>query len=425
MDELKYKIDQRMPLKDLVAYGLQWFLIIIPTLIILSVLIGNLHFDSVAEKTFYSQKVFALVGITLLAQTLRGHRLPIVIGPATVLLIGILSATTHGASAVYTAIVLGGALMVLISYTGLLRTLTRFFTPRIIVVILALIAMTLMPTIIRLVFANIAMPLGAFLFALGMLGAMIVLNRLLRGVWKSTVVLWTLLAGSFGYRWLFADYTPLSKVSFAELPWHQLFIPGFTFDVGVLFAFFFCYIALFINEVGSIQAVDKSLKAGDSTNRTMRGLRYTGFSNMLCGLFGVIGTVDFSMSPGIIMNTGCASRYALVAAAVGLIVCALFPQMIVLICAIPEPVLGGVLLFIMVSQLASSFQMMTSQPIARNFADCLTLALPLMMALLISFLPAEVVGAIPEVLRPIATNGFVIGVVTVLLMEHVINREGN
>jgi uracil permease len=42
---------------------------------------------------------------------------------------------------------------------------------------------------------------------------------------------------------------------------------------------------------------------------------------------------------------------------------------------------------------------------------------------LISFLPQAVVSSIPLIVRPIISNGFVMGVVTVIVCEHVIFRK--
>ncbi|MEI3154911.1 MAG: hypothetical protein V8S95_07290 [Odoribacter sp.] len=50
---------------------------------------------------------------------------------------------------------------------------------------------------------------------------------------------------------------------------------------------------------------------------------------------GIVGPVDYSMSPGIIAATGGASRYTLVPAGIGLFVCAFFPGFIQVLGAIP------------------------------------------------------------------------------------------
>ena len=58
-----------------------------------------------------------------------------------------------------------------------------------------------------------------------------------------------------------------------------------------------------------------------------------------------------------------------------------------------------------------------------DFESGLVVGFPLMLALLLSFAPEEAVNSIPALIRPIAGNGFVMGVMAVLLLEHVIFRK--
>jgi xanthine/uracil permease len=107
---------------------------------------------------------------------------------------------------------------------------------------------------------------------------------------------------------------------------------------------------------------------------------------------------------------------------VGLVICALFPQLVAVLAAIPSPVMGVVLLYLMAAQVAASFQMSGTATAAKDFNGALTIGLPIMLSLVISFMPAEVTAIIPSFLRPILGNGFVMGVIVVLLLEHVIFR---
>ena len=100
--------------------------------------------------------------------------------------------------------------------------------------------------------------------------------------------------------------------------------------------------------------------------------------------------------------------------------CALVPELIAVLSAIPDTVIGVILLYLMGTQLAAAFTMMTSSGKAIAFEDCLIIGLPLMAALIFGNIPMQV---IPEVLRPIVGNGFVMGVILVILLEHVIIRR--
>ena len=309
-------------------------------------------------------------------------------------------------------------LITLLTIGGLMRYVQRIFTPRIVVVILMLIATTLAPTIKNLVFpahASHNEHLFGLLFAVVGVVLMVVANRNLKGVAKSLVIPMALVVGSIAY---FAIFDAPQHVESAA-SWRGLLIDEFVFDWSLVVAFVICYIALAINDIGSMNSLGGMLGIQDMERRTKRGMRITGVMNIVAGAFGVLGPVNYSMSPGVIASTGCASRYALVPAALLLLISALFPDVIWVFTAIPSPVIGVILLFLMGTQLAASFEMMQATRSATTFADALTLGLPLMVAMLFQLMPK---GVAPDVIQPLVGNGFAMGVVTVILLEHAINR---
>lgn len=414
--KLKYNVDDRLPAGQLAIYTLQWFVLCI-AVVATSVFVAQ---GSPEERLFYSQRLFAVMGIAGLVQVVWGHRLPLVVGPAAVLLVGVLSSLAAGAStdAIYSSIAIGGVLVTLLTFGGLMRLVQRIFTPRIIVVILMLIAVTLAPTITNLVFPPMAEHsehLFGLLFAIVGVVAMVVLNRNLKGVAKSLVIPIALIAGSVAYFILFD--APAHTASAASL--EGMFIGKLSLDWGLVIAFVICYIALAINDIGSMNSLGGMLGITDMEQRTKRGMRITGLFNILAGAMGVLGPVNYSMSPGVIASTGCASRYALLPASLLLVISALFPDVIWVLTAIPSPVIGVILLFLMGTQLAASFEMMQSTRSATTFADALTLGLPLMVAMLFQLMPK---GIAPEVIQPLVGNGFAMGVIAVIVLEHVINR---
>lgn len=417
---MRYGLNDKPGWLPWLLYGLQWWIVSLPCVMILGIIVAKLHFEDMGAQIFYIQKLFGVMGITMMVQVLWGHRLPLVIGPASVLLIGVLAALSAGTGAIYTAILTGGVLLMLLAFTGWLSKLQFIFTPRIIVVILCLIAFTLSPVILKLIFAEPGRVLLHLFFALGLVLVMTVANQGLPGIWKSTVVLLALVAGSLGY-FLLTDFPVLPPLEAAVKP--DFFNFPLDFDAGTILAFVFCFLALLINELGSVQAVGGMLGADKLGKRTTRGVGVTGVANVVSGLLGVVGPVDYSMSPGIIAATGCGSRYTLIPAGLGLLACAFLPGFVCLLNAVPGVVMGAVLLYLMSSQLSAGVQMLARESVVPDFNSGLTVGLPLMVALMLSFAPAEAIGHIPAMIRPIVGNGFVMGVISVLLLEHGIFRR--
>ena len=415
---LKYGIDSRPPFGQLVLYSLQWFVLAIAVVVTsLFIAVG-----SPAERVLYAQKVFALMGGAIIVQALWGHRMPIVVGPASVLLVGIITAIAAQGEAlntnkIYTAILIGGCAVTLLSIGRTLKHLQKMFTPRIVIVILMLIAVTLGPTIKNLIFpvgqeARHAFGLWTTIAGIPLMA--LAANRL-RGVMKSVVIPIALVVGTVIYYIMYGGFGEVfSQYSESE---GSILLPKLEFDGSIILAFLLCYVALLINDIGSTQSLGGMLSTPDTDRRCSRGLGFTGIFNIIAGGIGVIGPVNFSMSPGVIASSSCASRYALIPAGAGLMVCAFIPQLIAVMSAIPNTVIGVILLYLMGTQLAAAFHMITSTNSAKTFEQGLIIGLPVMVALLFGIIPMQV---IPSMLRPLIGNGFVMGVLTVILLEHVI-----
>lgn len=414
--KLQYKIDDKLPVGQMFVYALQWFILSV-AVISTSVFVAQ---GSPAERLFFAQKLFAVIGITGVIQVLWGHRMPLVVGPASVLLVGVLSSLSAGApvGAIYTSIAIGGALIFILSFGGMMNKVRKLFTPRIVVVILMLIAFTLAPVIKNLIFPERATPqehiFGLIFTLVGCVG-MVTLNRTLKGVAKSLVVPIALIIGSAAYYALFPMNEGVETVGL----FGGKLLNDFSFDWGLLIAFIICYIALLINDIGSIESLGVMLDAKDMGGRLKRGVRITGAMNIVAGSMGVLGPVNYSMSPGVIASTGCASRWALLPATLLLVICSLFPDVIFILTSIPNQVIGVILLFLMGTQLSAGLEMAASTKSIGSFSGALTISLPIMVALLFQLMPR---GIVPSVIEPLVGNGFAMGVITVLVMEHLINR---
>lgn len=413
--EFKYSLNDKPKFSHLLLYGIQWLLISIP------VVLTSTFIAPAGETIAYTQKLFGIMGAMMVVQALFGHRLPLVAGPAAALLMGIISATSQGCSqsAIYTSLMVGGVFVALIAASGVMSRLQRLFTPRIVISILLLISFTITKPIINLVFSDPAHQQLAFWFCILCTTLMAVANNLLRGVWKSTVVMWAMLLGSLVY------YAFIGFPSSIAADTHRsgLFMQKFELDWGVILSFLFCYVALLINQVGSVQSLGNMVGADAMEPRNKRGMILVGLGNIISGSVGVIGPVDYSLSPGIVASTQCASRYTVIPAGVAMIVIAFSPSVVGFLMSIPAPVMGTVLLFLMGTQLAAGLEMVRSTGSVTEFRHGMIIGIPILFDVIMTFAPSDAIASIPEVIRPIIGNGFVMGVLIILLLEHVLLRD--
>lgn len=412
--QLRYGLDDIPPLKEMIIISLQWLAVIAPILIIAGRLVADLHYEESLSKTIYLQKVFFIAGLTLLFQIFLGHRLPLVVGPSAILMVGIYASLESGFEAIYTAIAVCGVILFIFAITGKLNLLRGFFTDNIIAVVLLLVALTLTPAIIELLtFKN-----GFYnlIFSIAFLISIFAVGRRLKGFWNTSLIIWGILFGSITYLLIFPEQIELFSLE----------ISGFFFDLNlrpvfrieVIIAFLICFLALAINDLSSIYSVGEILKVKQIERRVTGGVSLTGLSNLLSGLFGVVGTVNYTLSPGMISAISCASRYPVALAGAALITVAFIPAVISLFGAIPSVIVGSIFIYIMCSQIGVALLMINP----RDSKCSAVVGFPILLAVVISFLPETVLSSFPDALRPIIGNSFVMGVITAMILEHVVFR---
>jgi len=425
--KLKYNLDDCPGALEMFIYGLQWLVLTVPALIIIGRVLVGVEFTDMHDQIIYMQKMTFVTGVLTAAQVLWGHRMPLVIGPAAVLLVSILAGQSSSFDAIYTAIFVGGLILAILAFSGLFSFLQALFTPRVVAVILLLIAFTLTPSILDLVIARDTSASAVFniLFALIFTVGMFAADKYLQGVWKATMVVWAILIGSLAYNYIFSG--AIYSVNVGESRFFSSFFDSISFnlslDPGVLISFLLAFLALSINDLGSIQSLGSFLHAGDMKDRTRRGIGMTGLGNMLAGAFGVVGSVNYSMSPGVIGATGCASRYTLIPAGLGLVFMSFSPWIMGFIGNIPEVVIGSILIYLMSLQISAGLLLLIEEEALSSFNSGIIIGFPLVIATVTAFMPTDIVSTIPQVLRPIIGNGFVMGVASVILLEHLILPE--
>lgn len=426
---LEYGLDQRVPFFKSLLFGLQWAAVLISSIIILGKVVGVFHFNDALNQTVYLQKLLFLSAVMLVCQVFWGHRLPVVPGPAAVLLIGVMVSRGYDMPTIYSCVLIGGIVIAVLAASGLFRYIQKLFTANVVAAVLLLIAFTLAPTIQQLILdrQNGVEPLWNLCFALTFIVLMFFFFDLLTGILKSTLIIWGMVLGSILYPIIFPQYEPVGSVS--TLPFFggilRQMLPRLNIEAGVFISFMVCYVALCVNDLGSIQAVNEFLDTTDREKRITRGMFLTGIGNIASGFFGVIGPVNYSLSTGVISSSGCASRFTLLPSGLIMLVLSFFPLAIGVIGRIPSVVIGAVLAYVMTSQIAAGLAVLfkNAEGQGLKFENGLVIGLSMLLGTAVSFLPKEVIQTFPPVLRPTLGNGFVVGVVSALILEHIIFRR--
>lgn len=188
-----------------------------------------------------------------------------------------------------------------------------------------------------------------------------------------------------------------------------------------MIAFAVTYVAVMVNSIGSIQAIADMTDTERLPGSIPRCLFLNGVAGVFCGLVGIVGTVSYSMSPGIVLSMRVASRFAFAWCGVLLILTSFIPKLAALFALVPPPVVGAALCTAMAIQFGAALDLIASAGIEHR--SYYVVGLPVVLGTLVGFLPKDVINQLPQVFRVFVGNGLTFGILCVLFLEHVVMRE--
>jgi len=421
---LIYGVDDIPPWPRCLIYGIQWALIMLPTLTIFSAISSEylgLHGD---EEVLFFQRLLVIVGGVMILQTIWGHRYPLVDGPASALLLSFIILAPHGISTIQGGMMAGACLLVLLSVFGMVRYLEPLFTGNVIGVILILVALTIIPYLAPMVIGEgRAYPHGdPSIFAISVLVmvAIALFSNWLTGFPKTIslflgIMLGTLLMWAFGRM----DVSGIREASWFSLP--RPFLPGLPrFSLSATITFLVAYVAVIVNAVGSIYSIGEVVGKAGMAGRVNRGIAVTGLGGLAAGILGVVGTVSFAFSPGVVLVTRVGSRFAVTVCGGLLLSLAFFSKFLAILASFPASVVGAAMITAMAAQIGAGISIITRSGRALDGRDYMVVGIPVLMGGLVSILPEAFFGAFPSTIHALLKNGLVVGIVLVLVLEHLL-----
>jgi len=420
-----YNLDDRPPLRYALLYGLQWAFIMFPALIIAATLVSESFPQGEIDKIRFLQLTLLTSGVFTALQTLWGHRFPLLEGPATALMLAFILLAPLGLEAVQGGMILGAGLLILTVLSRQLDRVSRVFTPNVIGVILMLIALGLLrPLLGFMTGAGPGHPQGdgrTLLISITLVLFMATLSHRLEGFWKTISILIGMMVGSLLF--LFLGRLEWQKVAAAS--WLSLSarwvpsVPEFQWTAAVAFAC--AYLAVMVNTLGSLQGIAAITDTERLPKAVPRGTLVTGAAGIVCGFLGVVGTVSYSMSPGVILANRMASRYAVTSCGMILILAAFLPKLAAFISLVPGPVVGAALCVGLGGQVGVGISAVASQELSSR--DYFVVGLPVIVGTLVGFLPQSLFDALPGSVQIFVANSLITGIFLVLILEHLLLRK--
>jgi xanthine/uracil permease len=90
---------------------------------------------------------------------------------------------------------------------------------------------------------------------------------------------------------------------------------------------------------------------------------------------------------------------------------------------VPPVVIGSVMFYTLCTQVSAGLTVAFEALEQFTFDDGMIIGMPILIAIVIAFMPADFFHNFPRIMQPIVGNGFVVGIITLLLLEHGIFRK--
>ncbi|MCR8643750.1 purine/pyrimidine permease [Paenibacillus sp. N1-5-1-14] len=417
----------------------QWVVFILAGSLVAPIAAGHAFGLPPEEISSLMQRTFLLIGISGLLQTVFGHRLPLMENPAGLwwgvftVYAGLIASGTLGLSAglqqLEMGMIIAGVLFAIVALFKWTEKITKLFTPLVVGTYLILLVAQLSGSFMKGMMGigyldstevnlHVAVPSILTLFI-----AMI-LPRVKITFFRNNSILLSLAMGwilfiLFGVS---QPQTPVSTVFSAPKPF-EWGMP--VFDSGILVTSIFISLLLLTNMITSIKVTADVVKSKGGDVKPIPYNRTTaimGVNSVLGGVFSAMGCVPISGTAGFILTTGIFQRLPFIIASVFMMGISFFPPLTAFFSSIPMPV-GYATIFV---PFASMFALGLKEysNIELNDNNKFILGTSLMIGIGCMFIPASAIGHLPGLLRTVANNGLIMGMVTCIVLEQVFRLTG-
>ena len=301
--------------------------------------------------------VYFGMGIATLIQThpKLGTGLPIVQGssfsfiPPIMTIIGAYGASGPEVIMQYVGggLIVGGIILSILGYTGLVGIIRKVITPVVIGPTIMAIGFSLAGTAVGN--ASQFWPISLLVVILIFVFSLVLKNKIINifAILSAIVISYLICVGASEAGWVTAGhpiFVTFENVMNAPVWRTDIFMPWgapkFSFlPVGALLAGFF---AVMIESIGDYHSCSYASGLDDPTPEMIsRGIGAEGLNCALSGLLGSVGTTSYTENIGLISLTGVASRNVVRTGAVILIGMSLLGKLGALVATMPTPVIGG------------------------------------------------------------------------------------
>jgi len=422
------------PTRENLLSGFQWFFFIFcNTVVVPPTLVSAFHLPE-SSLLLLTQYAFLTTAIACLLQVFIGHRRAIMEGPTglwwgTILTITLAEASRGTplndiASSLAVGIAISAVMTIVIGISGLGSRLARLFTPSVMVVFMLLLGAQLttiffkgmlgLPfgmakSTVSLSLVPFAMAVAVMFFVIGLI--VFLPQRISRyALLIGTVIGWAMWRLFFGG----------SDINSASLHWQWFPLGNHgTLSPGIILTAVITGLVNISNTYGALRGTDTFYPQATPDNaHYRRSFIVSGFVTLLSVPLAVVPFSPFVSSVGLLTQTGDSSQKSFLYGALLFLIVAIVTPLTQFFCAIPLGVSSAVMLVSYLPLLFSS--LVFSQQVKLTSRNIYRLALPLFVGLFLMSLPPVYLQDIPLTIRPLLSNGLLVGILFAVVVDNLI-----
>lgn len=417
--------------------GLQWLFFIFINTIVIPVSVGAAFELPHEEIAGIIQLSFILTGIACVMQGLFGHKRAIMEGQSGlwwgVIMTLTSTAATHGiplqelGGSLTVGVFISGILTVIIGIFGLGPYLARLFNPGVMGVFMFLFGATLISIflegMIGIPFGNAgdsaAIDLPVSLLSIGIVILVTVISVKAPPKVRPYGLLIGIIVGWVAYRLLFGQGEGAAQTSSMDFDLFPLGKPAW--NIGIILTTVLTGLLNTANTFGALRGTESMYNKKTTARQYRFSFTLTGIFTGVAGVFGLVPYAPYVSSIGFLSQTGLTKRVPIILGGFMFFVMGIIPPVGNFFALMPLSV-GSAVLFV------SYLQMLQSSWIFFNLVQFNALniyrsAIPLFVGLIIMTFPASYFESVPEVIRPLVSNGLLVGIMLALIMENLFDWD--
>lgn len=414
--------------------GLQWFFFIFCNTVVIPPTLQS-AFNLSAGATFcITQYTFISTAIACLSQVFWGHRRAIMEGPTGLWWVTILTLTLAESAngtplpeiggSLAVGILISGVLTMAIGISGLGYRLAILFRPAVMATFMFLLGAQLITIFMK---GMLGLPFGiytglvtinypAFFWALAVMVLIITIIVFLPPAIGKYALLIGTLVGWGGYSgWFAVAGEPLQGTDWLLFPlgWPQ------QIHWGIVISAILTGLVNVSNNFAALRGTDLFYAGGPAGRRIFRrSFMVSGGLTCLAAPLGVVPFSPFVSSIGLLTQTQDSSQRSFIIGSVIFLLVGVVTPLAQFFCSIPLTVSSAVMLVSYLPLLFSAVLFINKTEL--NSRNVYRLAIPLFLGVFLMSIPSSFWQGVPITLRPLLSNGLLIGVLMAVIVENIL-----